>query len=129
MPPKILVVDDDKDILEVVRIILSSNGFEPVLIDNGDNLLNKIKEIKPAVILLDSLLRGGIDGVTLCKKIKRDKEYANIAIIIFSAHAYTTEQLDEYLCDDYIEKPFDIADLVEKVTYNTKRHNDKNSGE
>lgn len=111
---RILIVDDNKDILEVVSIVLENHGYEPVLLDSSHNIIERINELKPNVILLDVHL-GSIDGRVLCKQIKEIEEHAAIPIILFSANIQHGDNVKEYLCDDFIEKPFEIASFIEMI--------------
>jgi len=111
---KIMVVDDDRDILEVVSVILKMQGMEPIPINNADGLLAKVRQLKPDVVLLDVQL-GGHDGRHLCKEMKEVEECANTIVILFSANNRYRDNIHDYLCDDFIEKPFDMQELVAKI--------------
>lgn len=124
MPQKIMVVDDDKDILDVVSIMLNMHGYDAVLIDNGNGLLEKVKEVKPAIILMDIQL-GPMDGRTICKEVKQIEEYAHTAIILFSANKRYKTDIHEYLCDDFIEKPFEIKSMMEKIKHYMDRSEER----
>ena len=100
---KVLIVDDNEDILEVVSIVLENHGFEPVLLNSSHNIIDRISEVKPDVILLDVHL-GAIDGRLLCKQIKEIEEHSAIPIILFSANLQHSHNVKEYLCDDFIER-------------------------
>ena len=108
---RIMVIDDDHSILDVVSIILESHGYEPVLLNSSHNIIKKIEEHKPTVILLDVHL-GGTDSRVLCKEIKDIEEHSTIPIILFSANAAHAKSVNDYLCDDFIEKPFELTSLI-----------------
>ncbi len=112
----VMVIDDEPDILKVVSYILKAYGYQPVTIDNGQNILDKVSAIHPAMILLDIQL-GHEDGRYLCKQIKETREFAHIPVILFSANNHYRNGIEQYLCDDFIEKPFDIAYLVDRIKY------------
>ncbi len=116
-----MVVDDEKDILEVVAIVLQMKGFEVIAYDNADHLLEKLEEEKPDVILLDVQL-GSYDGRQLCKSIKEVKEYAHIPVILFSANNHYKLDLEKCQCVDFIEKPFDINHFVSRINHYAQQH-------
>ena len=113
---KILVVDDDTDILSVMEILLTMKGFEVEVTAKGDNTFPKIETFKPDLILLDVLISGH-DGRTICRKIKANKDTRHIPIIMFSAHPGAAATIAEYGADDFIAKPFDVTNLLQKVKY------------
>lgn len=111
---KIMVVDDDKDILDVVGVILQMHNYEPVMRSNIANLLQHVKETNPAVVLLDVQL-GTTDGRHMCELIKEVENCAQIKVILFSANGRYKEDVSKYKCDDFIEKPFDMTELITKL--------------
>ena len=111
---KILVVDDDLDILVVMEILLSMKGFEVDVTAKWENTFEKIRTFKPNLILLDVLISGN-DGRTICKQLKSHDDTKNIPIIMFSAHPSAAATISEYGADDFIAKPFDVNDLLAKV--------------
>jgi len=113
---KILVVDDDIDILSVMEILLTMKGFEVEVIAKGENTFPKIESFKPDLILLDVLI-SGYDGRTICRKLKSNKETMHIPVIMFSAHPGAAASILEYGADDFISKPFDVTNLLQKVNY------------
>jgi len=114
---KILIIDDDTDILYVVGIILGKNGFEAVTFNSPPpNLVEEIIQINPAVILLDVQL-GGYDGRALGKQIKEVKKLMHIPVVLFSANNHFKYDVTAYLCDDFIEKPFAVDFFLDKIRY------------
>ena len=112
---KILVIDDDKDLLEVTKSLLSRKGFEVETNDNWDGALQLLESFHPQLILLDVFLNG-IDGLDICKKLKSMPNTCHIPILIFSAYPSVAERvIYEYGADDFIAKPFEVNDLVSKV--------------
>ncbi len=111
---RIMVVDDDTDILDIVSLILNKHGYEPVTFTSAQGFIEKVMQVKPKVILLDVQL-GGFDGRILCKQIKEIEEHAAIPVILFSANVNYAKNVKEYLCDDFIEKPFEILSLIEMI--------------
>lgn len=114
---KILVVDDDPDIREVISIILDMEGFKVAELDNGMGVLSEVKLNRPDVILLDVML-GDADGRDICKLLKESSVTRPIPIIIISAtHGLHTMTEKNCGADDYITKPFDVDHLLERVKH------------
>ncbi|RNI34519.1 response regulator [Hanamia caeni] len=113
---KILVVDDDIDILSVMEILLSMKGFDVEVTSRGENTLPKIESFKPDLILLDVLI-SGYDGRTICKQLKSNQATCHIPVIMFSAHPGAAATIKDYGADDFISKPFDVNNLMQKVNY------------
>src|SRR4051794_12475062 len=114
---KVLIIDDDTDILLVVGMILVKNGFKAVTFNSPpSNFVEEVIAIKPTVIVLDVQL-GGYDGRELGKQIKEVKKLAHIPVILFSANNHFKYDLAEYLCDDFIEKPFAVDFFIDKIRY------------
>jgi DNA-binding response OmpR family regulator len=111
---RILVVDDDVDILSVMEILLSMKGFDVEVIAKGENTFPKINSFKPDLILLDVLI-SGFDGRTICKELKSNKNTSHIPVIMFSAHPGAAATIADYGADDFIAKPFDVNILLAKV--------------
>jgi DNA-binding response OmpR family regulator len=111
---KVMVVDDDIDILEVVKIILEYKGFEVKTTLNISALYNDIFAFNPNVILLDVRL-GGYDGREICENLKRNTETKTIPVILFSAHAKEKDILQHSAADDFLEKPFEMNQLTSKI--------------
>ncbi len=111
---KILVVDDDLDILVVMEILLTMKGFEVEVTAKWENTFEKIEIFKPELILLDVLISGN-DGRTICKQLKSQEETKHIPIIMFSAHPSAAATIADYGANDFIAKPFDVNDLLAKV--------------
>lgn len=111
MRKKVLIVDDDDDIRELISIILSDDGFMTIELDNGRTVLKTVDETKPDIILLDVML-GDSDGRDICKELKDNLETKDIPVIIISAtHGLETRSEKNCGADHYIKKPFDISEL------------------
>ena len=112
---RILVVDDDIDILTVVQLVLETNGFEVAAISNWQQIYPQIDAFAPDLVLLDVSL-GTQDGRNICKQLKSLPNTRHIPILIFSAYPSIAERvIYEYGADDFIAKPFEVNDLVTKV--------------
>ena len=112
---KILVVDDDQDIREIIMYILESEGYQVSGLDNGSGVLNTVAKIRPDVLLLDVQL-GDSDGRDICRELKEQSTTQDLPIIMISANS-GWEAIREKQCkaDDFLAKPFDISDLVNHV--------------
>ena len=114
--PRILVVDDDVDILSVMEILLSMKGFNVEVTAKGENTFPKIESFKPDLILLDVLI-SGYDGRVICKQLKSNEETKSIPVIMFSAHPGAATTIADYGADDFIAKPFNVSNLIDKVNH------------
>ena len=107
---KILVVDDDPAILEVITLILESAGYEVKTTTNAPTG-KSVQEYRPDLILLD-IWMSGADGRTVCKKLKAQKTTAHIPIILISAHKDTEKMSKDAGADGFIFKPFEMENLL-----------------
>lgn len=108
---KVLVVDDDLGILEALRFMLESSGYEVETQPRGDEVLKSVQSFRPDVILLDLYL-SGFDGRDIAKELKRGDSTRSIPIIMISAHPNAGESLKQIAVDDFLPKPFDISQLL-----------------
>jgi two-component system phosphate regulon response regulator PhoB/two-component system alkaline phosphatase synthesis response regulator PhoP len=112
---KILVIDDDKDLLEVTHALLTKKGFEVKINNNWEEALESIPAFNPQLIILDVFLNG-VDGLDICKQLKSMPHTKHIPVLIFSAYPRVAETvIYEYGADDFIAKPFEVNELVLKV--------------
>ena len=110
---KILIADDNPAILEAVSLILEDVGYETYTVSD-DKIIKQIVSIKPDLILLDIWLSGQ-DGREICKTLKNRNDTKNIPIIMISANKDTSIIAKEAGANDFLEKPFDMDDLLTKV--------------
>ena len=110
---KILVVDDDADILNSVSWILRKNDFEVVTLIDCRKVLETVRDTKPDLILLDINL-GYCDGRQLCLQLKNTNLF-NHPILLFSANPEMVESVSLYKADDFIQKPFAIKEFVTTI--------------
>lgn len=113
---RILVVDDEHNILELVRYNLSEVGYEVVTVDTGEQALELAAQQAFDLILLDVMLPG-LDGLSVCSTLKRDEKTAHIPIIMLTARG---DEIDRVLgleigADDYVVKPFGVRELMARV--------------
>ena len=110
MSQRILVVDDEESILEVVQIVLEGEGYL-VQTSMDSSFLDEISPPFPDAILLDVLLSGE-DGREVCRKIKTDTRLQHIPVIMLSAHADASKVANTSGADAFLEKPFDVDALI-----------------
>lgn len=113
---KILVVDDEEHIAELISYNLASNGYKVIIANNGNDAVKLAVEEKPNLILLDLMIPGK-DGYDVCKEIRSNNKIRNTPIIMLTAKS---EELDKILglelgADDYITKPFSVRELLARV--------------
>ncbi len=113
---KILVADDETHITTLYQAILTIEGFEVIITDDGQEALNKAKTAKPQLMILDIKLPT-LTGWEVCRRIKDDSSLKNIPIIIASAFGQKEDRLrsSEAGADDFMPKPFDSKTLLEHV--------------
>ena len=105
----------------MVELILKKNGFEVFTTDNGENVIQQTKKHQPEIVLLDVYM-AGIDGRDICNVLKNAEETKDIPIIMFSAHTNASEIMRSCKADDFISKPFDTKDLVNKINYQIENY-------
>jgi CheY-like chemotaxis protein len=119
--PLVLVVDDDPDLVEMLSMKLESENFRVATAYDGVEAWDRIKEEKPALVLLDVMMPKK-HGYTVCDEIKGDPQYQDIVVILLTAVAsavtsttYTHKDGMTTLADDYIAKPIDMDNLMDIV--------------
>jgi two-component system phosphate regulon response regulator PhoB len=115
-PPRILIVEDEQTIAEVLEYNLQKEGFEVELEYRGDTALDAIHSNPPDLILLDLMLPG-LDGLEICRTIKRDPRTEGIPLVILTAKGEEVDRIVglELGADDYISKPFSPREVVLRV--------------
>lgn len=113
---KILIVDDEEHILELIKFNLENNGYKVICAENGNDALKLARTEVPQLVLLDLMLPG-IDGYDVCREIRKDSSISTMPVIMTTAKG---EELDKILglelgADDYITKPFSVRELVARV--------------
>ena len=115
-------IEDDKNIAHLLKVALSKQGYMVESFNDGESFIERFKEQKPNLILLDMMLPN-IQGDEILKKIREDDENDDIQIIIVSANKMVMDKVDglDLGADDYIEKPFDIMELISRVNSKARR--------
>jgi two-component system, OmpR family, alkaline phosphatase synthesis response regulator PhoP len=116
MTPRILMVDDEKDIVDLVAYNLEKEGYETLKALDGEKALQLVRTKTPDLVVLDLMLPG-IQGLEVCKRIRKDPETASIPIIMLTAKGAEIDKIVglEVGADDYITKPFSVKELLARI--------------
>src|SRR3989454_7613121 len=114
--PRVLVVEDEQDVAELIRYNLTKEGYDVLLVDNGADALTRARERRPEVILLDIMVPQ-LNGWEVCRRLKQDPETRGIPVIMVTGRV---EEGDKVLgfemgADDYVTKPFSPRELVARI--------------
>jgi two-component system response regulator MtrA len=120
--PRVLVVDDDSALAEMLGIVLRTDGFEPVFVADGSRALQAFRDNKPDVVLLDLMLPG-LSGIDVCRAIRAE---SGTPIIMLTAKSDTVDVVVglESGADDYVIKPFKPKELVARMRARLRSHED-----
>ncbi len=116
MSPRILVVEDAPDILELVCYNLKQAGLEPIPLEDGENLLKRVEE-EPADLIVLDLMLPGMDGLEVCRWLKQKPDIRDIPVLMLTARAEEVDRIVglELGADDYLVKPFSPRELVLRI--------------
>ena len=117
---KILIIDDDVDLLFLGSSLLKQRGFEVFSLSRADQAIETVKSVKPHLILLDVKL-GDLDGRDICLRLKSDPDTSFIKIILYSAFPETSVEYSKFGADDFIVKPYEFNHLVERIRHHLDR--------
>jgi len=114
--PKILIVDDDVDITEFMKALVSMGGHQPTTVNDSTKAIEVANSVHPDLITLD-LMMPGLTGFELCDLLHNDPEFAKIPIVIVSARddRESKDKAIEMGAKDYITKPFGVEELINKI--------------
>jgi two-component system, OmpR family, alkaline phosphatase synthesis response regulator PhoP len=115
-PPRVLVVEDERDVAELIRYNLSKEGYDVILAPTGTDALKEARAARPDVVLLDIMVPQ-LNGWEVCRRLKHDAETRNIAVIMVTGRV---EEGDKVLgfemgADDYVTKPFSPRELLARI--------------
>jgi len=118
---KILVVDDEPHIVNLVRLTLSQEKYEIYSAYTGKEAIELAKQIIPNLVILD-LMMPSVDGYQVCEELRKNKKTANIPVMILSAKSQLADKFKSINvgADDYMIKPFDPDELVKRVKINVE---------
>ena len=112
----ILVIDDDPDICTMIKMVLEYHGYAATDAD-GEEKTKKILLSEPVDLIIMDMLLSGADGADICRQLKQDEKTSSIPILMFSAHPNAKEICLEAGADDFISKPFEMDDLMGKISF------------
>ena len=124
---KILVVDDDQNICELLRLYLEKEGYSVILANDGEEAITKFNAMAPDLVLLDIMLPG-LDGWQVCREIRKK---SNVPIIMLTAKGETFDKVLglELGADDYVVKPFDTKEVIARIKAVLRRIGQNNQAE
>lgn len=115
MAKKILILDDNEDILEMMKLALEDEGHDVECLTNTDDIYKAVQTINPDLVIVDYILEG-INGGEFCHQIKSHPETSHIPVIMVSGHQRVLESLGStYGADVFIAKPFSLEEIVNSV--------------
>src|SRR5512135_3856382 len=123
---KILIVEDEKDIVKMLEYNLQKEGFKTLTARDGEDALKATVRERPDLVLLDLMLPG-MDGLEVCKTLKADKKTASIPIIMLTAKSQESDKIVglELGADDYVTKPFSPRELMARIKAVLRRMKEK----
>ena len=118
MKKKVVLVQDNKEILEIMDQVLEEEGFD-VTASLTTDPVDRIDEIEPDVVIVDDYIKGDKRGSEVIKQLKSDPETEDVSAVLTSTSNKLPQQAQECKADDYIEKPFDIDHMINVVKKNS----------
>ena len=121
MSKKILIVDDDYAIVEFIKTVLKTKGYQAVVAYDGEEGLQQLQSVKPDLVILD-LRMPKMSGLEFCRAVRRDPELGGVPILVISSLAAEVEKPEEFWrqglgCDEFLAKPFETLALLGRVEY------------
>lgn len=110
MKKRVLILDDDLDILQICTIVLKKKGFDVLTVNNSNLVVEQVTNYQPDVILMDNWIPGP-GGIEATRTLKLNPETQDIPVIFFSANSNVTQLAQEARADYFLQKPFDISEL------------------
>lgn len=122
----ILVVDDNRDNVEILRAFLESRGYNVAVAGEGRTALAKVDELRPDLVLLDVMMPG-MDGWQVCRTIKNHPDYGDTRVVMVTAKGGYEDKFEGMRsgADDYVVKPIDLQELERKVQRNLQRSGER----
>ena len=121
--PRIIIVDDDRDLLQIEKHFLTTKGFDVSIFTDWSHASESIKTAEPQLVMLDVFL-SDVDGLEVCKRLKSSPNTRHIPVLILSGYPRVADTaIYEFGADDFLAKPFEVNDLVKKIhKVLTKKH-------
>ena len=110
----IFILDNDENILEVLKLILSTHNYEVTTFCNSKELLRAVSHVLPDILLLDVKLSEDVDGKSVCSILKQEYKYPN-KIFLYSATPVSVEEMKKCGADGFLEKPFDMDVFLDAI--------------
>jgi two-component system alkaline phosphatase synthesis response regulator PhoP len=110
MRKRVLILDDDLDILQICTIVLKKKGFDVLTLNNSNQVLEQVRAYQPDVILMDNWIPGP-GGIEATRTLKMGADTQDIPVIFFSANSNVIQLAQEAKADYFLQKPFDISEL------------------
>jgi DNA-binding response OmpR family regulator len=111
---RVLIVDDDIDLLEMICLMASSNGFNPTCVSSGKAALEALEKEKFSLLLMDIFL-GDYDGRQIARELKESINYSHIPILLYSAGQIEPSSIAESKAEGFIQKPFNMHDMIYRI--------------
>lgn len=129
MKPKVLVVDDEPSIVEILEYNLATAGFDVVTASDGYAAMAAVRSDPPDVVVLDLMLPG-MDGLAVCRQIRGDASTNGVRVLMLTAKSAETDEIVGFNlgADDYVTKPFRVAPLIERVKALVRRPGEQSGG-
>lgn len=127
---RVLVVDDEEDILDLVEYNLAKNGFDVICVGSGEEAINRAHTSNPDMILLDLMLPG-VNGLDVCRTLKSDPGIKDVPVVMLTAKSEETDMITglDIGADDYITKPFSPRVLIARVKAVLRRQDEEPEGD
>jgi two-component system, OmpR family, alkaline phosphatase synthesis response regulator PhoP len=123
MLKKILIVEDEHDVIKLLKYNLEKEGFKVNYTTDGSLVLAEIRRDEPDLVILDLMLPG-LDGLEICRQIRRHEKYATLPLLMLTARSEEADRVVglEMGADDYVTKPFSMRELIARVRALLRRH-------
>ena len=127
--PKVLIVEDEEDIRDLLYYNLSREGFRASVAEDGVKALEKIRQDAPDIVLLDLMLPG-LDGLELTRRLRRDARTAHLPVLMLTAKKEEVDRIVglELGADDYVTKPFNLRELILRIRAVLRRYEERAAG-
>ncbi|MCG2617411.1 response regulator [Terrimonas sp. NA20] len=111
---KVLVLDDDLDLLEMVTLVLRTHGMEVVSVNDHTEFFPVLNRYRPDLIILDIYLQEA-DGRELCREMKAMDQFSKVPVLLYSAGHISAASIEDCHANGFLQKPFDISNLLKRI--------------